>query len=260
MNLYFHSTQGTIEFCKAFAHNNVILKFIYVKKINKFAIIKKYSWHVITKSTFSRAKSKCLIIYNYLDLNGETGPYPSNILLKHTELQTLVEAELTVLPRPLHLMVSLHKKKENTSFHLSICSMTNVRQVTVRRTCMTWCRTPIMPWVAALKSGLVVESSESVVGQRWRTSNKALPLSLTWDRWENRKTGVTVDRHTGKWAERQTVIQLDRRVYSHTDRYLCEVSRDLLVQLLVFLYCSFQFWCSWWPRTFRAHLNPSLHS
>lgn len=42
-----------------------------------------------------------------LVLNTDFGSYPSDILLKHTQLQTLVEAELTVLPRSLHLMVTL---------------------------------------------------------------------------------------------------------------------------------------------------------
>ncbi len=33
--------------------------------------------------------------------------YLSNILLKHTQLQALVEAEFTMLPRPLHFMMTL---------------------------------------------------------------------------------------------------------------------------------------------------------
>ena len=36
-----------------------------------------------------------------------------------------------------------------------------------------------MPWVAAVKSGLGAELLESADGPAWRTSNKALPLSLT---------------------------------------------------------------------------------
>lgn len=40
--------------------------------------------------------------------------YLSNILLKHTQLQTLVEAELTVLPRPLNLVLTLHKREKKT--------------------------------------------------------------------------------------------------------------------------------------------------
>lgn len=59
-----------------------------------------------------------------LDLNPDVGlnsSYLSHILLKHTQLQALVEAELTVLPRPLHLVVSLQQHKDNvTPGHLSV--------------------------------------------------------------------------------------------------------------------------------------------
>lgn len=40
-------------------------------------------------------------------------PYLSHVLLEHTQLQTLVEAELAVLPRPLHLMMTLQEAKTN---------------------------------------------------------------------------------------------------------------------------------------------------
>lgn len=40
--------------------------------------------------------------------------YLSNILLKHAQLQTLVEAELTMLPRPLDLVLTLRKGKKKT--------------------------------------------------------------------------------------------------------------------------------------------------
>lgn len=46
--------------------------------------------------------------------------YLSNILLKHTQLQALVEAEFSMLPRPLHLMVTLQKRKESLSACLSV--------------------------------------------------------------------------------------------------------------------------------------------
>lgn len=63
--------------------------------------------------------------------------YLSNILLKHTQLQTLVEAELTVLPRPLNLVLTLHKRKKENLSHCIICPPT-LNGTLVRRTCMTW--------------------------------------------------------------------------------------------------------------------------
>lgn len=63
----------------------------------------------------------------------------SDVLLKHAQLQALVEAELTMLPRPLHLVVTLRKKYTRLISHLLVCGVkTDVRQVEVRRTCMTW--------------------------------------------------------------------------------------------------------------------------
>lgn len=41
--------------------------------------------------------------------------YLSHILLKHAQLQALVEAEFTVLPRPLYLMVTLPTKNRQMS-------------------------------------------------------------------------------------------------------------------------------------------------
>ncbi len=87
--------------------------------------------------------------------------------------------------------------------------MMDVRQVKVSCTCMTWCRTPMMPCVALVKSGLVAASSESVAGQRWRTSSKALPLSLTC-----RQTGSQTDRQ----VRRLTGMSADREVFRQTDR------------------------------------------
>lgn len=126
--------------------------------------------------------------------------YLSDILLEHTQLQALVEAELPVLPRPLHLMMTLQNKRL-PSVHLSVC-WSQVRHATVSHTCMTWCRTPMMPCVAVGKSSLVAELSESVAGQRWRTSIRALPLSLTC-----RQTGSV---HTDRYAGRQVWVQTDR--------------------------------------------------
>lgn len=71
---------------------------------------------------------------------------------------------------------------------------------------MIWCRTPMMPCVAAVKSGLAAESSESLAGQRWRTSMRALPLSLTCVGQSDRKlrhlaTGRRVNySRTGTWV------------------------------------------------------------
>jgi len=44
--------------------------------------------------------------------HADGGSYLSNVLLKHAQLQALMEAELTMLPRPLHFMVTLPKKKK----------------------------------------------------------------------------------------------------------------------------------------------------
>lgn len=63
--------------------------------------------------------------------------YLSNILLKHAQLQTLVEAELTVLPRPLNLVLTLHKREKKNLTHCIICPPT-LNWTLVRRTCMTW--------------------------------------------------------------------------------------------------------------------------
>lgn len=75
---------------------------------------------------------------------GPLWPYLSHVLLKHAQLQTLVEAELTVLPRPLHLVLTLSGRQKDTvnqrTVYPSPCS-----PALVRRTCMTWCRTPMMP-------------------------------------------------------------------------------------------------------------------
>lgn len=53
--------------------------------------------------------------------------YLSNVLLKHTQLQALVEAEFTMLPRPFDLMVTLQKQKTNISppVCLSVCCSNN---------------------------------------------------------------------------------------------------------------------------------------
>lgn len=102
--------------------------------------------------------------------------YLSYILLKYTQLQTLMEAELTMLPGRLHLVVTLRKQQK--SIPLSLYPSVSALVMGVRRTCMSWCRTPMMPCVAAVKSGVASELLESVDGQSWRTSNKALPLSL----------------------------------------------------------------------------------
>lgn len=105
----------------------------------------------------------------------------------------------------------------------------------------------MMPWVAAVKSGLVAELLGSAEGQAWRTSNKAFPLSLTCRqtdnslhvRWERRPTRQTGECETGG--------------------YLCVAGSDLLVQLLVLLDSSFQLCCRRWQRPFRTGLNPTLH-
>lgn len=39
--------------------------------------------------------------------------YLSDILLKNTQLQALMEAEFTVLPHPLHLLVTLQMTKSS---------------------------------------------------------------------------------------------------------------------------------------------------
>lgn len=43
--------------------------------------------------------------------------YLSHVLLKHTQLQTLVEAELTVLPRPLDLVLTLSGREKDGLDH-----------------------------------------------------------------------------------------------------------------------------------------------
>lgn len=91
----------------------------------------------------------------------------------------------------------------------------------------------MMPWVAAVKSGLAAELLESVDGQTWSTSNKTLPLSLTCRQKGGQKTNksTTTTTTTGAWP---------------TDRYLCVAGSDLLIQLLVLLDSSFQLCCSRW--------------
>lgn len=88
----------------------------------------------------------------------------------------------------------------------------------------------MMPWVAAVKSGLAAELLESVDGQTWSTSNKTLPLSLTCRQKGGQKTNrSTTAITTGEWP---------------TD--LCVAGSDLLIQLLVFLDSSFQLCCCRW--------------
>lgn len=104
---------------------------------------------------------------------------------------------------------------------------------------MTWCRTPMMPWVAAVKSGFAAELLETVDGQTWSTSNKTLPLSLTC-----RQTGG--QRTNNVRSDRQACI-MDRQAGEwQSDRYLCVAGSDLLIQLLVFLDSGFQLCCSRW--------------
>lgn len=101
----------------------------------------------------------------------------------------------------------------------------------------------MMPWVAAVKSGLA-ELLESDDGEAWRSSSKAFPLSLTWRQKPDRSMYVCSDRRTDG---------------CEAHRYLCVVSSNLLIQLLVFLDSSFQLCCCRWQRSFRTRLNPGLH-
>lgn len=63
----------------------------------------------------------------------------------------------------------------------------------------------MMPCVATVKSGLAVESSESLAGQRWRTSMRALPLSLTCGQSDRKLRHLVTGRRvnysrTGTWV------------------------------------------------------------
>lgn len=104
-------------------------------------------------------------------------------------------------------------KTEDSLYHstyLAVCTLDveDVRQVTEGHTCITWWRTPMMLCVAAVKSGLGTDSSESDAGQRWRTSSNALPLSLTW-----RRTGVDKQR------DRQ--LSSTHRIWEHRQACTC---------------------------------------